>query len=59
MIHQPPLILTTRGIGRHNLYDPMRAGRIRSVKDGCARFITAETLSTYVSMLETETQDAA
>jgi hypothetical protein len=29
------------GIGRDKLYDLMRSGRLRSVKDGRARFITA------------------
>lgn len=47
------------GIGRDKLYDLMRAGRLTSVKDGGARFITADALSAYVSMLETETQDVA
>jgi hypothetical protein len=47
------------GIGRDKLYDLMRAGRLTSVKDSGARFITADALSAYISMLETEAQDAA
>ena len=47
------------GIGRDKLYDLMRCGRLRSVKDGRARFITANALAEYVAMLEAEAHKAA
>lgn len=59
LLYRPKEAATVLGIGRDKLYDLMRAGRLTSVKDGGARFITADALSAYVSMLETETQDVA
>ena len=47
------------GIGRDKLYDLMRSGRLHSVKDGRARFITAKALTEYVAMLEAEARKAA
>jgi excisionase family DNA binding protein len=47
------------GIGRDKLYDLMRSGRLHSVKDGRARFITATALAEYVAMLEAEAHKAA
>lgn len=47
------------GISRDKLYDLMRAGRIDSVKDGRARFITADALTAYVVRLEAEAIEAA
>lgn len=41
------------GISRDKLYDLIRAGRT-SVKDGRARFITADALAAYVVRLESE-----
>jgi hypothetical protein len=37
----------------------MRSGRLRSVKDGGARFITAHALAAYVALLEAEASEAA
>ena len=47
------------GISRDKLYDLIRAGRITSVKDGRARFITADALAAYVGQLEAEAAEAA
>ena len=47
------------GIGRDKLYDLMRSGRLGSVKDGGARFVTADQLAQYVALLEAETTEAA
>ena len=47
------------GIGRDKLYDLMRSGRLDSVKDGGARFITANALHAYVAMLQAEASEAA
>lgn len=59
LLYRPKEAATVLGIGRDKLYDLMRSGRLRSVKDGGARFITAEALQTYVSMLEAEASEAA
>jgi excisionase family DNA binding protein len=53
------LTVNSRGIGRDKLYELMRSGRLRSVKDGGARFITADALAAYVVMLEAEASEAA
>ena len=47
------------GISRDKLYDLIRAGRITSVKDGHARFITADALIAYVAKLKAEAAEAA
>ena len=40
------------GISKTALYGLIRANRIRSIKDGKFRFITAEALHEYVRTLE-------
>ena len=59
LLYRPKEAATALGIGRDKLYDLMRAGRLESVKDGGARFITADALYAYVAMLETEASKAA
>ncbi len=59
LLYRPKEAASILGIGRDKLYDLMRAGRLDSVKDGGARFITADALRAYVSMLEAESAEAA
>jgi excisionase family DNA binding protein len=59
LLYRPKEAATALGIGRDKLYDLMRSGRLESVKDGGARFITADALRAYVAMLETEASKAA
>jgi excisionase family DNA binding protein len=59
LLYRPKEAAMVLGIGRDKLYELMRSGRLRSVKDGGARFITADALQTYVSMLEAEASEAA
>lgn len=59
LLYRPKEAATVLGISRDKLYDLMRAGRIKSVKDGHARFITADVLTTYVRLLESEAEEAA
>ena len=59
LLYRPKEAANELGIGRGKLYDLMRAGRLRSVKDGGARFITADALAEYVAMLEAEASEAA
>lgn len=47
------------GMSKDKLYDLIRAGRISSVKDGRARFITADGLTAYLRQLEAEPSEAA
>ncbi len=59
LLYRPKEAAQLLGIGRDKLYDLMRSGRLRSVKDGRARFITANALTEYVAMLEAEAHKAA
>ncbi len=59
LLYRPKEAANALGIGRDKLYDLMRSGRLRSVKDGGARFVTAEALAEYVAMLESEASEAA
>ena len=59
LLYRPKEAAKVLGIGRDKLYDLMRSGRLRSVKDGGARFITADALADYVAKLEAEAGEAA
>jgi excisionase family DNA binding protein len=59
LLYRPKEAAQMLGIGRDKLYDLMRSGRLRSVKDGRARFITAIALAEYVAMLEAEARKTA
>jgi len=59
LLYRPKEAARVLGIGRDKLYDLMRSGRLRSVKDGGARFITADALAAYVAMLEAEAASQA
>jgi excisionase family DNA binding protein len=58
LLYRPKEAALVLGIGRDKLYDLMRSGRLRSVKDGGARFITADALADYVIRLEAEASAA-
>lgn len=59
LLYRPKEAARVLGISRDKLYDLIRIGRITSVKDGRARFITAGALADYVARLETEAAGAA
>jgi excisionase family DNA binding protein len=59
LLYRPKEAASVLGVSRDKLYDLIRAGRITSVKDGRARFITADALTAYVSQLEAEAAEAA
>ncbi|MEU7485041.1 helix-turn-helix domain-containing protein [Streptomyces sp. NPDC042319] len=44
-------------MGRTHVYDLIRTGRLRSVKEGRTRFIPASALADYVALLEREAGD--
>ncbi|MBO0802772.1 MAG: DNA-binding protein [Nocardiopsaceae bacterium] len=49
--------LTT--LSRSEVYEQLRAGRLRSVRQGRARLVTAKALSDYVRLLEREAEQKA
>ncbi len=59
LLYRPKEAAQTLGISRDKLYDLLRTGRLQSVKDGGARFITADALRAYVARLEAEASKAA
>jgi len=59
LLYRPKEAAQLLGIGRDKLYDLMRSGRLHSIKDGRARFITAGALTEYIAMLEAEAHKAA
>jgi excisionase family DNA binding protein len=59
LLYRPKEAAQVLGIGRATLYDLMRSGRIRSVKDGGMRFITLDALRDYVRRLEDQADEVA
>jgi excisionase family DNA binding protein len=59
LLYRPKEAAAVLGIKRDKLYDLIRAGRLRSVKDGGARFITADAITEYVALLEAESAEVA
>jgi excisionase family DNA binding protein len=58
LLYRPKEAAQVLGVGRDKLYDLMRSGRLDSVKDGGARFITADALHAYVALLQSEAEAA-
>lgn len=46
-------------LSRSLIYDLIRTGRLRSVKQGRARLITANGIREYIALLEKEAEEAA
>jgi excisionase family DNA binding protein len=58
LLYRPKEACAMLGIGRDKLYDLLRSGRLDSLKDGGARFITADALRAYVVLLQSEAEAA-
>lgn len=59
LLYRPKEAAKVLGISRDKLYALMRSGRLDSLKDGGARFITCEALDAYVRLLKAEARQAA
>ena len=59
LLYRPKDAAQALGIGRATLYDLMRSGRLRSVKDGGKRFITLDALHDYIRQLEDAADEVA
>ncbi|MEV5557145.1 helix-turn-helix domain-containing protein [Nonomuraea wenchangensis] len=46
-------------MSRTVIYEQIRTGRLRSVKQGRARLITANGIRAYIALLEKEAEEAA
>jgi excisionase family DNA binding protein len=54
LMYRPVEAAQVLGIGRTRIFALIKSGRLRSVKLGAARFITAEALRAFVYDLEQE-----
>ncbi len=59
LLYRPKEAAQALGIGRATLYELMRSGRVRSVKDGGMRFITLDALRDYIRPLENQANEVA
>ena len=59
LLYRPKEAAQALGIGRATLYDLIRSGRLRSIKDGGMRFITLDALCDYIRQLEDQADKVA
>jgi excisionase family DNA binding protein len=59
LLYRPKEAAVVLGISKTVLYGLIRANRIRPIKDGKFRFITADALCEYVRTLERDYEEAS
>jgi excisionase family DNA binding protein len=59
LLYRPREAAAALGISKTVLYGLIRANRIRSIKDGKFRFITADALHEYVRVLEQQYEEVS
>jgi excisionase family DNA binding protein len=59
LLYRPAEAAIALGISKTALYGLIRANRVRSIKDGKFRFITADALHEYVRTLERDYEEAS
>jgi excisionase family DNA binding protein len=59
LLYRPREAALILGMSKTALYDLIRTNRIRSIKDGKFRFITADALREYVRTLEQRYEDVS
>jgi excisionase family DNA binding protein len=59
LLYRPREAATVLGISKTVLYGLIRSNRLRSIKDGKFRFITADALRDYVRTLEQQYEEAS
>jgi excisionase family DNA binding protein len=59
LLYRPREAAAALGISKTVLYSLIRTNRIRSIKDGKFRFITADALREYVRTLERTYEDVS
>ena len=59
LLYRPGEAATVLGRSKSSLYGLIRSNRIRSIKDGKFRFITADALREYVRTLEQEYEEVS
>ncbi len=54
VLYKIPEVMAMLRMSRHVVYEQIRAGRLRIVKQGRATFVTAAAVRDYVALLEHE-----
>jgi excisionase family DNA binding protein len=54
VLYRVPDAMTALGLSRTVIYELIRSGRLRSVKQGRSRLIPVEAVTTYVAQLTSE-----
>lgn len=52
-------VMSLLRMSRTVIYEQIRTGQLRSVKQGRARLITAQAIRDYIALLEKEAEEAA
>jgi excisionase family DNA binding protein len=58
-LYQVTDVMRLLGLSRTVIYELIRSGRLRSVKEGRARRITDAAIRDYIALLEKEAEEAA
>ena len=58
VLYKIPEVMAMLRMSRRLVYEQIRAGRLRAVKQGRATFVTASAVSDYVALLEHEAHEA-
>ncbi|PZS35805.1 MAG: DNA-binding protein [Pseudonocardiales bacterium] len=57
LLYRPAEAARVLNLGRSVIFDLLRTGRLRSVKQGSVRLIPAAAIHEYIALLETEAAD--
>jgi excisionase family DNA binding protein len=55
-LYRIPEAMRLLSLSRSVIYQQIRSGRLRSVKEGTARLIPADAIADYITLLETEAE---
>ncbi len=55
-LYRVPEAMKLLSLSRSVIYNQIRSGRLRSVKEGTARLIPADAIAEYVALLEAEAE---
>jgi excisionase family DNA binding protein len=59
LLYRIPEVMTLLNLSRTVVYQQIRAGRLRSVRQGSARLVPAVAIADYIALLEHETTEVA
>jgi excisionase family DNA binding protein len=59
LLYRPKEAAEALGMGRATVYNLMRSGRLRSIKDGGMRLITLDAIRDYIRQLEDKADKVA